>query len=624
VIGLKRPWTYVLFAILLLGFIAFQVPAWWASDYNFFGSDDIWFGRYTHAAWVETHNVFSVLGAAFYTAGHVWANWQGNFTAVVMFSLNPAVFTDWGMHNQLGPWVVMFFLMIGVTIFIKTLFKNYFDTPWELYYSLVIICGIVFTQLVPSYRSAYLWWAAAINYGAFLGIFLLGVAAVLKYFRCTSRFKPMWFIFALLLGCFVAGGMYVFHTFVMAAFVVAVIIKEFIYHNRKGRILYFIMIPFTILAFVNIFAPGNVNRMASTAAEAERNPVMAVIKSIGYAFFETGVSFTTGDGSAGSAPNGFNFAFLSILVLAFVVAWQVAKPVKLQFRQPGTVIALSFIVYASYYTPYIYAVGWDVKPRVFDCGYYIWFLFMIFDAFYLMVWLKPKLVLYYKKNRKLFVANIFGGAYKLVGMVSPVLLIGVFLLGYFNMNTYVNGYLGFKPGAIANYEALTKAYTANGVEFGGRTLPEVNIDFIQEMKRNLLGYTVTIENGTTEDGTEVPGVYNNPEPPSEVIEKCITIEDFADSYFQENCQPLLDETRTALLEDTRENDKLLTAHVDLCPLPGYGYNLYAQTYWNKDSVSAFFPNETTNSWWLDNPVGFDSSYYSSQETRCQGQEHLNA
>ncbi|MDR2539007.1 MAG: hypothetical protein LBC43_05185 [Bifidobacteriaceae bacterium] len=579
--SIRRPWTFVIFGIILVGFIATQIPAAYASQWNFFGSDDIWFGRFTHAAWVDTHNIFSVLNAAFYTAAHVWQNWQGNFTAVVMFALNPAVFDEDGMHNWAGPWVVIGFLLAGTIILTKVILSNYLKATWEVSLSVGFLLGIIFTQLVPSYRSAFLWWAAAVNYGVFLGLIFMMIACFLKYFRAKGWKKGLYYGLGAFLACFVAGGMYVFHTFLLVGFLGTLAIKEQVYKNKKGRLLYLIFIPFAILSMINILAPGNLNRMASVEASAIRNPFLAIFESYAYAIKETIWAASTGSGEAQAPPNGVNFAYLAMVVLVAILCWAVVKRVNFKFRMPGLITVLSVTAYASYYTPFIYAQGIDVRPRVFDCGYYIWWMVMILNFIWWMGWLKPRLVRYHKQHKKFFSQRFFGNSYSLAqGVAVPVLLIA-FCLGYFNMTNYVNGYLGVRPGALANYDAVTQEYVASGqapnqdgtmtqglVHFG-RTLPEVNMDYINQFKADL----------AKSDGS-------------------------------------------VTLPDTRENDKLLTAHLDMCPEPGYGYNSYAETYWNKEHVQAYYPNETTVSWWM-NPQT-DEEYYQQKVNSCAGQEHLNA
>jgi hypothetical protein len=567
-LAIRRPWSFVILGLVAVGFIISQIPAAVASQWNYFGSDDIWFGRFTHSTWVETHNIFSVIGAAFYTAGHVWNAWQGNFTAVVMFSLNPAVFDEAGMHNWLGPWIVIGFLLLGTIVLCKVIFTNYLRAPWEISLTIGLLLSVAFTQLVPSYRSAFLWWAAAVNYGVFLGLIFLMVAAILKYFKTDGWRRIVYFSLTTFLACFIAGGMYVFHTLLFTAAAAAIIFKELIYKNRSGRALYFILIPYTVLSMVNIFAPGNQNRMASVETTGIRNPVTAILESILYSVKEAIWAASTGTGVAGDDPNGINFAFFALLALVLIFSWLVVKHSNFKFRLPGLVFVASFLVYSSYYTPFIYAQGTDIKPRVFDCGYYIWWFVIILNAIWIMGWLKPRLIRYHKRNKLFFSENLFGRQFGLVQLVSFPVLVAVFLAGYFNMTNFVNGYLGIRPGALGNYDAITETYTANGVSFG-RTLPEVNVEYIEQFKADLAKSDATVT-----------------------------------------------------LPDTRENDKLLTAHLDMCPLPGYGYNQYAEVYWGKEHVQAYYPSETSPDW-RENIV-IDESYQQQKEQSCQGQEHLNS
>jgi hypothetical protein len=299
-----------------------------------------------------------------------------------------------------------------------------------------------------------------------------------------------------------------------------------------------------------------------------RNPVTAILESILYSVKEAIWAASTGTGVAGDDPNGINFAFFALLALVLIFSWLVVKHSNFKFRLPGLVFVASFLVYSSYYTPFIYAQGTDIKPRVFDCGYYIWWFVIILNAIWIMGWLKPRLIRYHKRRKRFFSESLFGRQFGLVQLVSFPVLVAVFLAGYFNMTNYVNGYLGIRPGALGNYDAITETYTANGVSFG-RTLPEVNVEYIEQFKADLAKSDATVT-----------------------------------------------------LPDTRENDKLLTAHLDMCPLPGYGYNQYAEVYWGKEHVPAYYPSETSPDW-RENIV-IDESYQQQKEQSCQGQEHLNS
>ncbi|MDR2539006.1 MAG: hypothetical protein LBC43_05180 [Bifidobacteriaceae bacterium] len=595
-LGIKRPWTFIILGVLLAGFIVLQIPSFDAAQYNYNGSDDIWFGRFTHSTWTETHNIFSVIGAAIYTAGHIWTQWQGNYTAVFMFAFNPSIFDDWGMSMYGGPFIIIGMLGIGVFFLCYTIFTFYLKNKWELSLSLATVLMIIFTQLVPTYRETYYWWAASVNYPFYLGVTFLLVSCVLRYFRARGAKRVFYFVATLLLAVFIAGGMYVFLTLLITGGLLAIFYKEVIYKNSKGRRIYLIYIAFLFFSALNIFAPGNQYRMASVEAGAERNPILAIIKSIWFAFSTYGTFSVTGksvlkypDPATGNnytfdyVPAGPNWAFFAMLILVTIFVFVLMKNTRFKFKYPGLLYAGLFIVYASWYTPFIYGQGMIVMPRVFNGGYMVFWFFFILSMAFGFGWLRPRLIKYQKTHRRLLSQKFFGSQRALAQLVSVPLLLALFTLGFFNMNTYANGFKTVKPGALGAWQGthdLTCQYLDRDTTYTGaetntgfdktcvngtddrRTMAEWNVVYINQFKHDLLGSDVS----------------------DELAEKCIA------NFWAEGCQEQMAKSQTVVLPDTPEEDKLITAHLDMCPQPHYGYNKFAEKFWDKQQVSAYYPD----------------------------------
>ena len=72
----KKVWKY---SVIFWGFIfvVSLIPIILLSTYNFPCADDLGYSIYTRHAWVDTHNLFAVLGAAGRKVAESYQIWQG-------------------------------------------------------------------------------------------------------------------------------------------------------------------------------------------------------------------------------------------------------------------------------------------------------------------------------------------------------------------------------------------------------------------------------------------------------------------------------------------------------------------------------------------------------------------
>ena len=89
----KKVWKYsVIFWGLI--FVVSLIPIILLSTYNFPCADDLGYSIYTRHAWVDTHNLFSVLGAAGRKVAESYQIWQGTWASIFLMALQPGIFED--------------------------------------------------------------------------------------------------------------------------------------------------------------------------------------------------------------------------------------------------------------------------------------------------------------------------------------------------------------------------------------------------------------------------------------------------------------------------------------------------------------------------------------------------
>ena len=80
-------WRWLLIAALLICVI----PLLWIAVYNHSSADDYSYGCLARWAWTDTHNLFRVFAAAGEKIKNTYLNWQGSYSAVALFALQPSI-----------------------------------------------------------------------------------------------------------------------------------------------------------------------------------------------------------------------------------------------------------------------------------------------------------------------------------------------------------------------------------------------------------------------------------------------------------------------------------------------------------------------------------------------------
>ena len=83
-------WTYFIWTIFVLSLIPLIIIA----KYNHGYVDDYWYGYWTHKAWKENHSIIAVIKAIGETVRHEYIRWQGTYSAIAVFSLQPGIWNE--------------------------------------------------------------------------------------------------------------------------------------------------------------------------------------------------------------------------------------------------------------------------------------------------------------------------------------------------------------------------------------------------------------------------------------------------------------------------------------------------------------------------------------------------
>ena len=357
-------WLRFGLGILVLSLIPLLAVAVYSRPF----ADDFAYAVYTHAAWRDTHSLPAVIGAVARQLAETMTTWQGSFSAIVLFSLEPGLFGDrfYGFSTVI---LIACFLLGHFVFFYALLFRE--KKTAAIVSSFVCL---LLMQTLPHAFQGFYWWNGSSYYTLFYSLFLIQLALLLKLTRSAG---PGWIrltIPACLFGFLLGGGNLVtalLNTEITVLWAILLLIR--LRSRREQRSLSVSLLPpvaitlFTAAGFLlNVLAPGNSVRMDT---ESPIPAFRAIVKSFDAALAHVGY-WTTG-------------ATLTLLFLLAPFLWHAAG---LRSRTPqaqdrirfpfALTAAIGFCLFASCFTPTFYAMN-EVGPRRIQNIRYDFFLLLL-------------------------------------------------------------------------------------------------------------------------------------------------------------------------------------------------------------------------------------------------------
>ncbi|MDO4982813.1 MAG: DUF6056 family protein [Eubacteriales bacterium] len=368
----KRVSNKFIFRLALAVLAAFLVPLLITSFYAAPAADDYSFGCVPHNVFVQTGSVWQTLISAVQRVGEVYRTWQGTYSAVFLFSLQPAVFGK-GLYALTG-FIMLGALTAGTFALCIALFRRVFGS--DGYTGAAIAAGVtvVCTQLLPSPVQGFFWYNGAVYYTFFYGLSLAAFALGIRY---VNFYGTSCFILLCVLCAVLGGGNYVT---ALTCLIVAVSSCSLLFILKDGRWKRLI-VPTAVLLIgfgISIAAPGNAVRQATVAEHP--NAVRAVVMS-----FEQGAVY---------GAKWFSLPLVGMLALISPVLWRAARRSDFAFRYPLPVTVYSYCLLSAMFCPSIYALGDVGEFRLLNIIYFAYVLLVTVNVFYWLGYIAAR------KNKK--------------------------------------------------------------------------------------------------------------------------------------------------------------------------------------------------------------------------------
>lgn len=345
-------------------FILLMLPIGYLSFVNRASGDDYGYGTLTRAAWVTTHSLIKVFGAAWQTIREYYVGWQGTWFSIFLFSLQPEVFDE---RAYVIVAFLMLFLWIGSTFLMlkEILCRGVGMNIWS-YRLAAILLLIISIEFIPSTKSAIFWYNGAAHYMIPFTMCQLLVVFLLRY---GKKFELKYFVGITGIMALLGGSNYQAALF---ALIVAFYIGAVSYAEKKDKRILWLLISFIVEMtglIISMKAPGNRAR----GGEEFGFSIQKGIKVIGLSFIE-GVKTAFDYGKENPLIYaGLFFLFLFIIESLKRSSVEKEKDSKFCFTHPILSIAGLFCLYCAMQTPALYA-GVDVSGGVYNMNYQIFLL----------------------------------------------------------------------------------------------------------------------------------------------------------------------------------------------------------------------------------------------------------
>ena len=360
--------------LLSLAILALSlVPILVLGRYDVPASDDYSYGAEAHLAYVNTGSISEAIKAAWRQVEVSYNNWQGTWSAILLMTLQPAVFS-FKLYG-ITPMLMLIAVLLGFFSICRGLFEDVFgENRWFGVFvgTMVTLLGI---QLMPFPAESLYWYNGSLYYTAFQGLALFSFSLIAKLCCREEKIRGR-IVLLLILNVILGGGNYVT---ALVCLIVDLAVLFFQLLRKKGTWKNMIIpaAALTISFAVSVLAPGNARReYAADLFLNPMNPFDAILHS-----FRAGAGFTL---------RWLHLPVIGWLLLLSAVVISRKEKLNFDFRYPWILTLFSYCLFSAMFCPSYYAMGHSGPMRLWNINWYTWLLLVTVNAYYWAGWFKQR------------------------------------------------------------------------------------------------------------------------------------------------------------------------------------------------------------------------------------------
>ena len=387
---MKRRIPWLLGALALAALALSLADIFLLGRYAMPAADDFGYGAPVHFALEAGLGPAGVLGAVWESLRYTYEHWQGTFSSVLLFTLQPGAFSE-AAYPLTVP-VMLAAVMAPPFLALAPVRMN--GRGWKLL--LGSVAALVSVQFLPSPAQGFYWWNGAAHYLAFwcLGVGMAVCQVCLGRGERGGRGLALRLIPACL-GCFFQGGGNYSTALVFVLASAALTLWAALERRPRPALLVNVLMTLSAAAglLVSVAAPGNAVRQAGL--QRGLPPLEAVLASF-RAAGEDALAMT-------GAPL---LAALALCVPVFLLA---VRGRGYTFPMPLMVVGGGFCAFAALYTPPLYAMGASAVPRMENLFWLAWVFLVLGGGCYLAGWISVHLPAWRRAGPVLAALGCAGG-----------------------------------------------------------------------------------------------------------------------------------------------------------------------------------------------------------------------
>ena len=413
-----------LIPIIILGF------------YNFPCADDLGYSIYTRHAWVDTHNIVRVLGAAWQKMAESYMNWQGTWSSIFLMALQPGIFGE--SWYWLTVPIMIGAISIAVFYLFHCIFIRFLGGTKAVSVAASSILLLIAVQCMVDKTQAFFWYNGAVHYIVPQAVLFLlsGVMMSMAVLPDENRKKQRGLmICGAAAALFIGGTNYVTGLecgiWIMTAMILAVILKSKIWK----KLIVFLSV-WAVSFAINAAAPGNFVRQE----EFLYRP--GVVRSILQSFYYC-LDFVFNQWL------DWNILLLIVLILPFVVRAVQGYRGNFMFRYPLLIPVYSYCILSSMFTPSVFASGVPGAGRIYNIIYLTHLLLIVVNMIYLYGW-------YWKRYGEKQIEEKKLSFYQIFSMLTAFFIFGITAAVNHDTYTSVSAATAIVDGEAQRYKEEEK------------------------------------------------------------------------------------------------------------------------------------------------------------------------
>lgn len=362
----------------LAGFLTFVyvvslIPLLWIGWYNYPSADDYSIGNNCRQAWLNSHNLFKVIGAGIVRSAEDWADWMGYFTSNFLMAIPPSSFGE--RFYVLTVWIMLGMLSFSTLYLLRTIFVKVFRADKHVSHCVIMLVLFITVQCMVGRVEAFYWYSGAVNYMFIhsMSLFFYGLLISAIYDRGKKKVFDL--VMASFLGFFTGGGN---QMTALNVCIVLLMTAGFLTYGRKWKKYKGLAVPVGLffLGFIlNVAAPGNWVRADGVGG---MNPVKAILVSFYYCL--------------DCCVNEWSGWPILVLIIALVpLFWHMTQKTRFQFPCPMIVVFFGYCLVSAMTTPPLFAVGNMEAERLKALTFTMYILILTLCTGYVTGWVRGKL-----------------------------------------------------------------------------------------------------------------------------------------------------------------------------------------------------------------------------------------